>query len=91
MTDDKKTADIAFKRFKAGMYAPEDFTPNEYRCIRKYYPSVGEKLKRFYERRQDMIISGEWDEGLEPPDNSRRIKRYERGEGIVSPEDWKDG
>lgn len=83
--DDAGKAKQVHKFIKNGLLVPEDLKHNEIRLLREYYPSDYHYIKWWLETRQEMIENGEWTEGHEPPDNDRRIKRYERGEGIVDP------
>lgn len=87
---DKHEARRVQKFIKSGLYEPEDLKPNELRLIGKYYPDVYDYVKTFLEVRHKKVKNNEWTEKHEPPDRNRRIKRYERGEGIVEPIDHEE-
>lgn len=76
-----------YKFMKAGVLAPEDLKPNEFRLLKTYYPGTAQFVRNFLELREEKIRAGEWSEECEPPKTDRRIKRYENGNGIVDPYD----
>lgn len=80
---DSDKATKVHKLLNNGLLEPEDVTHQEFRLLRQHYPGTAGFIRAFFEVREEAIQAGEWSERHEPPDNSRRIKRYERGEGII--------
>lgn len=83
--DDSDEARKVYKFMKCGVLEPEDLTRGEFRLMRNHYPRVHRFVQRYLEGRQEAIENGEWSIEDEPPDNDRRIKRYEQGNGLVKP------
>lgn len=81
--DESDEARAVYKFMKSGCLAPEDLTHGEIRKLRRNYPRIYQRVKMYLEERHRRIENGEWSMEDEPPDNDRRIKRYEHNEGIV--------
>lgn len=85
--NDSDEANKIHKFLVAGVLHPEDLKQNEIRLLKKHRPGDYHFVKWWLENRQEMIENNQWTEEHEPPNNDRRINRYERGESVIDPFD----
>lgn len=76
-------ANKVHKFLNCGLLEPEDLKPEELRALKHHRHQTYLFVKYFLEERERSIENGEWSQNHEPPDRERRIKRYERGHGVV--------